>query len=207
MNRRIAALLLVVFAFSALFAEEDREIELQLRNQALLLLASAKHECGELSKKNKALADSMEGIRRQAVEHKNTSVNLFSDAVYLLGYLQERLRDVCADIVFASPESVDELIAAEKKDLIKKRRESANFAEFIDKIYGSGYSKLLYITTAVSNLKKMHNEWAESMSSESRDIKRMLVNIGEANKHLREQLIEFTKGYKLFYEAKEPVRK
>jgi len=207
MNRRIAAFLLVVFVFSGLYAGDDSEIELQLQNQVLLLLASAKHECGELSRKNKALADSMESIRRQAVEHKNTSVNLFSDAVYLLGYLQDRVRDVCADIVFSSPESVIEVVSREKKFLIKKRRESAGFAEFIDKIYGTDYSKLLYITTAVTNLKKMHGEWAESMSSESRDIRKMLVNIGEANRKLREQLVEFTKGYKLFYEAKEPVRK
>ncbi|MBO4440767.1 hypothetical protein J5834_01495, partial [bacterium] len=106
MNRLTAAFLLIVFVFPVLYAEDDSEIERQLQNQALLLLASAKHECGDLSRKNKALADSMEGIRRQAVEHKNTSVNLFSDAVYLLGYLQDRVRDVCADIVFSSPESV-----------------------------------------------------------------------------------------------------
>lgn len=207
MNRLTAAFLLIVFVFPVLYAEDDSEIERQLQNQALLLLASAKHECGELSKKNKALADSMEGIRRQAVEHKNTSVNLFSDAVYLLGYLQDRVRDVCADIVFSSPESVAEVVSREKGFLIQKRRESSGFAEFIDKIYGTDYSKLLYITTAVTNLKKMHEEWAGSMSSESRDIRKMLVNIGDANKRLKDQLVEFTKGYKLFYEAKEPAKK
>ncbi|MBO4441033.1 hypothetical protein J5834_02850, partial [bacterium] len=46
-----------------------------------------------------------------------------------------------------------------------------------------------------------------SVKLSERDIRKMLVNIGDANKRLKDQLVEFTKGYKLFYEAKEPAKK
>ena len=191
----------IILIFSFLSAQDETQIfTAQLQNQASLLLSSAKKQCQELPQKNKKLASALSGVSKKALEHKNVAANVFANADYLLNFLQESIEKSCGLVNLANEESIKLIIAQEFGQLLEKKKTSKSFEDFIDKIYGTEYGKLLYLATSVSSLEKMHGKWAEKMVSERNDAKKTVANIAEANTELKKELTDFTKTFKLYYE-------
>ena len=197
---KTAAFFIVIFTFSALSATQEEDIfATQLFNQASALLNSAKPQCRELKQKNKALVNAVSELYRKAEQHKNVATNVFAIADYLLKFLQERIDETCGLVEIANEESIKIIIAQEFAQLSSKRRQSANFEEFIDKIFGTEYGKLLYLATSVSSLEKMYTKWAAKMVSDRNNIKKTIANIASANTELKQELADFTKAFNLYY--------
>ena len=189
------------FVFCSLSAQDETQIlAAQLYNQAALLLESSKAQCAELRQKNKTLADALSNLHKTAREHKNVATNVFANAEYLLNFMQESIEKTCGFVEMANGESIRLIIAEEFDLLLAKKRQSGSFEDFIDKIFGTEYAKLLYIATSVSSLEKMYKKWAVKMISEKNDMKKTISNIAEANTELKRELTDFTKTFKLYYE-------
>ena len=189
------------FVFCFLSAEDDTQIfAAQLYNQAAVLLENSKVRCGELRQKNKTLADSISNLHKTAREHQNVATNVFANAEYLLNVLQENIEKTCGLVKIADGESIRLIIADEFGLLREKHKISRNFEDFIDKIFGTEYAKLLYLATSVSSFEKMYTKWAVKMISEKNDTKKTLVNIGDANTELKKELTDFIKTFKFYYE-------
>ena len=187
-------------SFSVLSATEEEDIfATRLYNQALTLLSSAKPQCRELKQKNKALTNAVSELYKKALQHKNAATNVFANADYLLKFLQERIDETCGLVEIANEDSVKIIIAQEFDQLLSKRRQSANLEEFIDKIFGTEYAKLLYLATSVSTLEKMYTKWAAKMVADRNDIRKTISNIGAANTDLKTELTDFTKTFHLYY--------
>lgn len=192
--------LIVLLTFSHLSAtEEEAALAAQLFNQATILLNKAKPQCGELKQKNKALADAVSELYRKAQEKQNAATNIFANADYLLKFLQERIDETCGLVEIANEESVRIIIAREFEQLLSKHKRSANFEDFIDKIFGTEYAKLLYLVTSVSTLEKMYEKWAVKMVADRKDAKKTVSNIADANVELKKELADFTKTFQLYY--------
>ena len=190
----------VFLTFSDLSATEEENIFASLLyNQAYTLLSSTKPQCRELKQKNKALVNAVSELYKKALQHKNVATNVFANAEYLLKFLQERIDETCGLVEIANEDSVKIIIAQEFDQLLSKRRQSANLEEFIDKIFGTEYAKLLYLATSVSTLEKMYTKWAEKMVADRKDIRKTISNIGAANTDLKNELTDFTKTFQLYY--------
>ncbi|MBP5406191.1 hypothetical protein J6Z19_03470 [bacterium] len=191
----------VFLIFCSISAQDETQIfTAQLYNQAALLLNSAKSQCKKLSEENQSLANAVSELYKKAEQHKNVAVNVFANSDYLLKFLQERIDRTCGLVEMANNESVRLIIAQEFDLLLAKKRQSGSFEDFIDKIFGTEYAKLLYLATSVSSLEKMYKKWAEKMVSERKDMKKTISNIAEANTELKRELTDFTKTFKLYYE-------
>ena len=201
--KKIAAAIVffsAILSFSTISAAEDDDIfATQLYNQAYVLLNNAKPQCRELKQKNKALVNAVSDLYKKALQHKNVATNVFANAEYLLKFLQERIDETCGLVEIANEESVKIIIAQEFDQLLSKRRQSDNLEEFIDKIFGTEYAKLLYLTTSVSSLEKMYTKWAAKMVADRKDIRKTISNIGTANTELKNELTDFTKTFQLYY--------
>ena len=166
------------FVFCSLSAQDETQIlAAQLYNQAALLLESSKTQCAELRQKNKTLADALSNLHKTAREHKNVATNVFANAEYLLNFMQESIEKTCGFVEMANGESIRLIIAEEFDLLLAKKRQSGSFEDFIDKIFGTEYAKLLYLATSVSSLEKMYAKWAVKMISERKDMKKTISNI------------------------------
>ncbi|MGI6394202.1 MAG: hypothetical protein ACOX2F_05665 [bacterium] len=197
-----SVLLILFFATFPLFGSDIDFVE-KLFSQASVSLIYAKKQCSNLSTKNKTLIEAMSNVHKLAKEKGNKSTAVFAETDYLLNFLQERVEDACSKIAIADEESIKIIIASEINILLTKQKESANFEQFIDKTFGTEYSKFLYLTTTPGTLDKMHTEWGKKMSSNRKNMAEMVKNIAAANKDLREELTTFTKSYKLYYEGAE----
>lgn len=201
--KKIAATIIFLGVFlssCALFAtEEENVFATLLYNQALTLLNNAKPQCRELKQKNKALVNAVSELYKKALQHKNVATNVFANADYLLKFLQERIDETCGLVEIANEESVRIIIAQEFEQLSSKHRQSANLEDFIDKIFGTEYAKLLYIASSVSSLDKMYTKWAAKMVSDKNNIKKTISNIAAANTELKKELTDFTTAFKLYY--------
>ena len=196
----VSLFLIVFLTFSPLSAaEEENFLATQLFNQAELLLNKAKPQCRELTQKNKALVNAVSELYKKAQEKRNTATNVFANAEYLLKFMQERIDETCGLVEIANEESVRIIIAQEFEQLSSKRRQSNNLEDFIDKIFGTEYAKLLYLATSVSSLEKMYDKWAEKMVADRKDAKKTVSNIAEANTLLKQELADFTKAFELYY--------
>lgn len=191
--------ILFLISFSLFAAEEDALFATQLFNQASLLLNSAKPQCKELSQKNKLLVNAVSDLYKKALKHKNVATNVFANAEYLLKFLQERVDETCGLVQIANEESIRLIIAEEFEQLSSKRRISTNLEDFIDKIFGTEYAKLLYLATSVSTLDKMYTKWASKMVAERQDTGKTISNIAAANTELKKELSDFTKTFKIYY--------
>lgn len=192
--------LIVLLTFSHLSAtEEESALAAQLFNQATVLLNKAKPQCGELKHKNKVLADAVSELYRKAQAKQNAATNVFANADYLLKFMQERIDETCGLVEIANEESVRIIIAQEFEQLLSKHKRSANFEDFIDKIFGTEYAKLLYLVTSVSTLEKMYEKWAVKMVADRKDAKKTVSNIADANVELKKELADFTKIFQLYY--------
>ena len=190
----------VFLTFSDLSATEEENIFASLLyNQAYTLLSSTKPQCRELKQKNKALVNAVSELYKKALQHKNVATNVFANAEYLLKFLQERIDETCGLVEIANEDSVKIIIAQEFDQLLSKRRQSAGLEEFIDKIFGMEYAKLLYLATSVSSLEKMYTKWATKMVADRKDIRKTISNIGAANTELKSELADFTKTFELYY--------
>lgn len=200
--RKTVLFFIVLILTSTVFGEPDEKqiFAARLYNQAAMLLESSKAQCRELPQKNKALATAVSNLAKTAKEHKNVAVNVFANAEYLLNYLQGSIEKTCGLVNLADDESIRLIIAGEFDQLLAKRRISSSFEDFIDRIFGTEYAKLLYLATSVSSLEKMYTKWAAKMVSERNDTKKTLVNIAAANTELKQKLTDFTKTFKLYYE-------
>lgn len=206
LNKSIMLLgVLITFSLSA--QTQSTEFIEKLFNQAAVSLSQAKTQCSELPIKNKQLIDGMANVHKIAKERKNPSVGVFAETDYLLRFLHARVDEVCLNVDVADLESIKIIIATEINELIAKQKASASFEQFIDNIFGTEYSKFLYLAASVSTLDKMHTDWSNKMASDTKDTNKMISNIVEANKKLREELTSFTKAYKLYYEGVKPTVK
>lgn len=197
---KTAVFFIVIFTFSALFATEEEDIfATLLYNQALTLLNSTKPQCRELTQKNKTLANAVSELYKKAQEKRNTATNVFANADYLLKFMQERIDETCGLVEIANEESIRIIIAQEFDQLFSQHKQSANFEEFIDKIFGTEYAKFLYLVTSVSTLEKMYTKWAAKMVDDRKNVKKMISNIAAANTELKQELTDFTKTFKLYY--------
>jgi len=203
-NKSIVLLLLLINF--QLYANDTEFVE-KLFNQAAVSLIEAKKQCQGLNVKNRQLIDAMATVHKIAKEKKNPAAGVFAETDYLLGFLQERIDEVCVKVNIADLESIKIIIATEINQLIEKQRTSKNFEQFIDNIFGTEYSKFLYLTASVSTLEKMHTDWADKMASQRDNMPKMISNIAEGNKKLREELTTFTKTFKLYYEGYEQKKK
>jgi len=197
----------IVFVFTILLCgflsaqqEETQIFASQLYNQSAILLSSAKNQCKELPQKNKALANAVSELYKKALEHKNVATNVLANAEYLLNFMQGNIEKSCGLVNLANDESIKLIIAQEFVQLLEKKKASGSFEDFIDKIYGTEYGKLLYLATSVSTLEKMYTKWAGKMVSNRNDFKKTISNIAEANTELNKELIDFNKAFKLYYE-------
>jgi hypothetical protein len=191
----------VVFLISlSVSAQSQEEFIKKLYTQGVVSLAGAKKKCAVLSRNNKQLLVSMQKVYKIAKEKRNPSTKVLAETDYLLGFLQERIDDVCSRINLANEETVKLIIASESKTLIGKMQQSKNFSDYIDKIFGTEYSKFLYLTATPESLEKMHRKWAQTMASERKNAAQMITHINKGNKVLREELTQFTKAFKLYYE-------
>lgn len=198
-RRSIFLTVLFLFTFS-LYSQSQEEFIKKLYTQGIVSLAEAKKKCSVLSRNNKQLLASMKNIYKTAQEKKNPSTGVFAETDYLLGFLQERIDDVCSRINLADEESVKIIIASESAVLLGKMKQSKDFSDYIDKIFGTEYSKFLYLTATPDTLEKMHQKWAQTMASKRNNVAQMIANINRGNKVLREELTNFTKAFKLYYE-------
>ena len=200
MLKKLIIFVIVIILFHSVYAQSQQEFIEKLYTQGVVSLVSAKKKCIELSKKNSQLADSMAKVHKIAKEKGNPSVGVFAETDYLLGFLQERIDDVCGRLNLANEETVKLIIATESSILLGKMKQSKDFSDYIDKIFGTEYSKFLYLTATPDTLEKMHKKWAEKMASKRKNIAEMIVNIKKGNKVLRDELTNFTKAFKLYYE-------
>lgn len=202
MKKTAAAIIFLslILSFPALSAAEEKNIfAAQLFNQASVLLNKAKPQCIELKQKNKTLADAVSELYKKAREKQNTATNVFANADYLLKFLQERIDETCGLVEIANEESIQIIIAQEFDQLSSKHRQSLNFEEFIDKIFGTEYAKFLYLITSVSTLEKMYEKWAAKIVADRKDARKTISNIAGANKELKLELTDFTKTFKFYY--------
>ncbi|MBR4532482.1 hypothetical protein IKO70_08755 [bacterium] len=200
MKKIVFVLTILTFGFLSAQQDETQLFVSQLYNQSAILLNSAKNQCKELPQKNKALANAVSELYKKALEHKNVATNVFANAEYLLNFMQGNIEKSCGLVNLANDESIKLIIAQEFVQLLEKKKASANFEDFIDKIYGTEYGKLLYLTSSVSSLEKMYTKWAAKMVSNRNDIKKTISNIAAANTELNKELIDFNKAFKLYYE-------
>ncbi len=200
MKKIVFVLTILTFGFLSAQQEETQIFASQLYNQSAILLNSAKNQCKELPQKNKALANAVSELYKKALEHKNVATNVFANAEYLLNFMQGNIEKSCGLVNLANDESIKLIIAQEFVQLLEKKKTSASFEDFIDKIYGTEYGKLLYLTSSVSSLEKMYTKWAAKMVSNRNDIKKTISNIAAANTELNKELIDFNKTFKLYYE-------
>lgn len=198
-------LLIVISIFWNIYAQEE-DFTKKLLNQGSISLLTAQKQCVELSQKNKALIGAMAGVYKIAKEKNNPSVNILAQTDYLLNFLQERINEVCTKINLADGETIKIIVASEINELISKKNSSKNFENFIENIYGTEYSKFLYLTASVSTLEKMHNNWSLKMASERKNMQEMVKNIDAGNKVLKDELTEFTKTFKVYYEGVIPAK-
>jgi hypothetical protein len=200
MKKIVFVLTILTFGFLSAQQDETQLFVSQLYNQSAILLNSAKNQCKELPQKNKALANAVSDLYKKALEHKNVATNVFANAEYLLNFMQGNIEKSCGLVNLANDESIKLIIAQEFVQLLEKKKASASFEDFIDKIYGTEYGKLLYLATSVSTLEKMYTKWAAKMISNRNDIKKTISNIAAANTELNKELIDFNKTFKLYYE-------
>ena len=200
MRKIVFVLTILTFGLLSAQQEETQIFASQLYNQSAILLNSAKNQCKELPQKNKALANAVSELYKKALEHKNVATNVFANAEYLLNFMQGNIEKSCGLVNLANDESIKLIIAQEFVQLLEKKKASASFEDFIDKIYGTEYGKLLYLTSSVSSLEKMYTKWAAKMVSNRNDIKKTISNIAAANTELNKELIDFNKTFKLYYE-------
>ena len=128
------------------------------------------------------------------------ATNVFANAEYLLNFMQGNIEKSCGLVNLANDESIKLIIAQEFGQLLEKKKASSGFEDFIDKIYGTEYGKLLYLATSISTLEKMYTKWAAKMVSNRNDFKKTISNIASANTELNKELIDFNKAFKLYYE-------
>lgn len=200
MLRKIFFVSVAILISVSCYAQSQQEFIKKLYTQGVVSLVQAKKKCVVLSQKNRELSKSMANVHKIAKEKRNPSVGVFAETDYLFGFLQERIDDVCTKLNLADEETVKIIIASESKVLLEKVGSSKNYSEYIDKIFGTEYSKFLYLTATPESLEKMHEKWAEKMSSQRNNIAQMIVNIKKGNKDLRDELTSFTKAFKLYYE-------
>lgn len=200
MFRKIFFVSVVILISVSCYAQSQQEFIKKLYTQGVVSLIQAKKKCVVLSQKNRELFKSMANVHKIAKEKGNPSVGVFAETDYLLGFLQERIDDVCTRLNLADEETVKIIIASEAKVLLEKVGSSKNYSEYIDKIFGTEYSKFLYLTVAPESLEKMHEKWANKMASQRKNIAQMIINIKKGNEILREELSTFTKAFKLYYE-------
>ncbi len=196
----VLVFLVITFALSAQSQPTQEEFIKRLYTQGLISLAGAKKKCAVLSHKNRQLADSMAKIYKTAQEKKNPSARTFAETDYLLGFLQERIEDVCGRLNLANEETVKIIVSTEAGVLFAKLKESKDFSDYVDKIFGTEYSKFLYLTATPESLEKMHTKWAMTMAAKRKNVSQMIVHIKKGNKVLREELTNFTKTFKVYYE-------
>ena len=200
MKKTVFVLTILFCGFLSAQQDETQIFASQLYNQSAILLNSAKNRCKELPQKNKALASAVSELYKKALEHKNVATNVFANAEYLLNFMQGNIEKSCGLVNLANDESIKLIIAQEFVQLLEKKKASASFEDFIDKIYGTEYGKLLYLATSVSTLEKMYTKWAAKMISNRNDIKKTISNIASANTELNKELIDFNKAFKFYYE-------
>ena len=200
MKKIVFLLTILLCGFLSAQQDETQLFASQLYNQSAILLNSAKNQCKELPQKNKALANAVSELYKKALEHKNVATNVFANAEYLLNFMQGNIEKSCGLVNLANDESIKLIIAQEFVQLLEKKKASASFEDFIDKIYGTEYGKLLYLATSVSTLEKMYTKWAAKMISNRNDIKKTISNIASANTELNKELIDFNKAFKFYYE-------
>ena len=192
--------LMITFSLPAQSQPSQEEFFKRLYTQGLMSLTGAKKKCEILSQKNRQLADAMAEIYKTAQEKRNPSAKTLAETDYLLGFLQERIEDVCGRLNLANEETVKIIVSTEAGVLFEKMKESKDFPDYVDKIFGTEYSKFLYLTATPESLEKMHTKWALTMSSQRKNIAQMLNHIKKGNKILREELTNFTKTFKVYYE-------
>lgn len=197
--------ILLISIFWNIYAKDDDFVQ-KLLNQGAVSLITAQKKCEQIPKKNQALIDAMANVYKIAKEKNNPSVNVFAQTDYLLTFLQDRINEVCTKINLADGETVKIIVSDELKILFEKRNSSQNFESFIENIYGTEYSKFLYLTASVSTLEKMHENWSLKMASERKNMQEMVKNIDAGNKVLKDELTEFTKAFKLYYEGVVPAK-
>ncbi|HNW82798.1 MAG TPA: hypothetical protein PKG52_07905 [bacterium] len=198
-------LIIVLSIFWNIYAQDNDFVQ-KLLNQGAVSLVTAQKKCEQLPKKNQALIDAMANVYKIAKEKNNPSVNVFAQTDYLLHFLQDRINEVCTKIKLADGETIKIIVSDELKILLEKRNSSQNFESFIENIYGTEYSKFLYLTASVSTLEKMHEDWGLKMASERKNMQEMVKNIDAGNKVLKDELTEFTKAFKLYYEGVIPAK-
>lgn len=171
-----------------------------LLHQAGNSMIAAQNVCRELPARNTALKKEMDGVYQKAYENKNVATQILAEASYLLGFLQERIDEACGKMMLADIESIRLILMNEAVKLIEANKRSENFEAFIGNIFGTEYSKFLYLAVSVGNLEKMHNDWAVKMSSKRNNFIELVNNISDANKKLREEVTNYTRTYKLYFE-------
>lgn len=197
--------ILLILIFWNICAKDDDFVS-KLLDQGAISLVTAQKKCEQLPKKNQTLIDAMANVYKIAKEKNNPSVNVFANTDYLLKFLQERINEVCTKINLANGETIKILVSTELKILLEKKSSSQSFEGFIENIYGTEYSKFLYLTASVSTLEKMHENWSLKMSSERKNMQEMVKNIDAGNKVLKDELTEFTKTFKIYYEGVVPAK-
>jgi hypothetical protein len=186
--------------FTFNLAADTEEFFKQLLNQGGTALISAQNKCRELPARNSALKKQMDGVYQKAYDNKNVATKVFAETSYLLGFLQERIDEACGKLMLADIDSIRLILMDEAVTLLNAKKKSEDFEIFIGNIFGTEYSKFLYLTVSVANLEKMHNDWATKMSSKRDSYVELVNNINDANKKLREEVTQYTKSYKLYFE-------
>jgi len=199
------AVILFVLIFWNIQAKEDDFVK-KLFDQGAISLVTAQKKCEQIPAKNQALIDAMANVYKIAKEKNNPSVNVFAQTDYLLHFLQDRINEVCTKINLANGETIKILVSTELKTLLEKKNSSQSFEGFIENIYGTEYSKFLYLTASISTLEKMHEKWSLKMASERKNMQEMVKNIDAGNKVLKDELTEFTKTFKIYYEGVVPAK-
>jgi len=189
-----------LFAFSFNVRGNTEEFFKQLLNQAGTAMISAQTKCLELPKRNRALKKEMDNVYQKAYENKNVATQIFAETSYLLGFLQERIDEACGRMMLADIETIRLILINEAVALIEAKSKSGDFSSFIENIFGTEYSRFLYLGVSIGTLEKLHNDWAEKMSSKRGNYIELVNNINDANKKLREEVTEYTKSYKLYFE-------
>jgi|GEM_PF-1145686 len=200
MPRKILFVFVVILISVNCYAQSQQEYLKKLYTQGVISLVKAKKKCVVLSQKNRELVKSMANVHKIAKEKGNPSVGVFAETDYLLGFLQERVDDVCGRLDLANEQTVNIIVSSESEILVEKMALSKDFSDYVDRIFGTEYSKFLYLTATPESLEKMHGKWANNMAAQRKDIYSMIRNIKKGNKVLREELTDFTKAFKYYYE-------
>ena len=200
--------LVIVTVFTFDLKGDTEEFFKHLLHQAGTAMVAAQTKCLELPARNTELKKQMDGVFKKASDNKNVATQIFAETSYLLGFLQERIDEACGKMMLADIDSVRLILMSEAVKLMEARNRSESFEDFIGKIFGTEYSKFLYLAISVANLEKMHNDWANKMSSKRENYIELVNNISDANKKLRTEVTEYTKSYKLYFEeAAGPLEK